>query len=119
MQSPPGCFMFKHMKKHQRKKPKHKKEQPIALAWYTEEQWELLRQVAADWDSMDQTFAQWKNSAGNAYRVLLESGYPVETVDVDVTDLIQWCKSRNRPIDGEARSDYIEEKVEARSSRRR
>lgn len=106
------------MKKQPKKKPKHKKEQPIALAWYTEEQWELLRQVAADWDSMDQSFARWEKSAGNAYRLLLESGYPVETVDVDVADLIRWCKSRNRPVDGESRSDYVAEKLEERSSRR-
>ena len=111
--------MLNNMKKQHRKKPKHKKEQPIALAWYSREQWELLRQVAADWDSMEPTFERWESSAGNAYRMLRQSGYRVETVDVDVADLLQWCKTRNRPVDGEARSDYIEEKLEERHARRR
>lgn len=110
--------MLKTMKR-QRKKTKHKKDRPIALAWYTREQWELLSQVAADSDSMEETYEQWENNAGNAYRILHRSGYLVRTIDIDVTELLRWCKSRNRPLDGEARSDYVEEKLEdLRNSRR-
>ncbi|MCF8094331.1 MAG: hypothetical protein K9J79_03125 [Desulfobacteraceae bacterium] len=101
------------MKQH-RKKTKHKKDHPIALAWYSREQWELLRQVAADADGMEETYEQWEDNAGNAYRILYRSGYVVETVDVDVPELLRWCKSRNRPLNSEARSDYIEEKLEDR-----
>ncbi|MFP4255990.1 MAG: hypothetical protein ACLFQ9_03935 [Desulfobacterales bacterium] len=100
--------------KHNRKKTKHKKDHPVALAWYSREQWELLRQVAPDFDSMEQTYELWKDKTGNAYRILQQSGYRVETVDVDVTELLRWCKTHGRSVDGEARSDYIEEKIEDR-----
>ncbi len=104
--------------KPNRKKSKHKKDQPIALAWYSREQWEFLRQVASDAESMEETFEQWETTAGNAYRILLQSGYPVRTVNVDVAELLRWCNSCNRPVDGEARTDYIEEKLEKRGGKK-
>ncbi|MFP4668071.1 MAG: hypothetical protein ACOCQI_01010 [Desulfosalsimonas sp.] len=100
-----------------KKKSGYKKDAPITLAWYSREQWELLSQVASDADSMDETFENWQETAENAYRLLLQSGYPVRTVNVDVTELLRWCKSRNRPVDGEARSDFIEERAGERRQR--
>jgi len=118
LQTLPGCFMLCPMKKR-RKKPKHKKEGAIGLAWYSRQQWEILKQVADDAESLDHTFSQWEAKAQNAARMLRQSGYAVEIVDVDVTELLQWCKSGNRPLDGEARSDFVEEKVQdTRSSGR-
>lgn len=105
--------MLESMKQN-RKKTKHKKDQPVALAWYSREQWELLRQVASDLDSIEHTYELWEDKAENAYRILQQSGYRVETVDVDVAELLRWCKSHGRHVDGEARSDYIEEKIEER-----
>ncbi|MFP3999142.1 MAG: hypothetical protein ACLFUN_04800 [Desulfobacterales bacterium] len=105
---------MKHDRKKNKKKTKHKKSHPIAFAWYTREQWELLCQVASDADSMDETFEQWEETAGNAYRMLLQSGYPVRTVNIDVAELLRWCKARNRPVDGEARTDFVMEKLEDR-----
>lgn len=115
---PARVIYFKTMKQG-RKKSGHKKDAPITLAWYSREQWELLCQVASDADSMDETFEQWEETAGNAYRLLLQSGYPVQTINVDVAELIGWCKSHNRSVDGEARTDFIEEKAEERTRRRR
>ena len=104
--------------KKRKKKPKHKKENVIGLAWYTREQWELLKQVADDAEIMDDTFSDWEQNAGNAARMLRQSGYPVGIVDIDVTELIQWCKSRNQPIDGEARTEFVIEKLREGRPRR-
>jgi hypothetical protein len=112
LQTLPGCFMLWAMKKR-KKKPKHKKnESPIGLAWYSREQWELLKQAADDADGMDDTFSQWERNAQNAHRVLRQSGYAVEIVDVDVAELLGWCKSQRRPLDGEARSEFVLEKLQ-------
>ncbi|MFW6334559.1 MAG: hypothetical protein ACOC0W_04740 [Desulfosalsimonas sp.] len=105
--------------KQQRKKAKHKKDHPIPVAWYTRQQWEILRQVAADSEKMEDSFEKWEASAGHAYRILLESGFVVRAVYVDVAELLNWCRSRNRPLDGEARTDYIEEKLEESGKKRR
>lgn len=98
--------------KKPRKKPKHKKENAIGLAWYSRQQWEILKQVADDAESLDLTFSLWETNAENAARMLRQSGYAVEIVDIDVTELLQWCKSNKRPLDGEARSDFVEEKIQ-------
>ncbi len=81
------------------------------MAWYSRRQWELLKQVADDAETMDDTYSQWESNTQNAFRILRQSGYPVEIVDVDVAELINWAKSARRPIDGEARSEFVLEKT--------
>lgn len=103
--------MLEPMKK-QKKRPKHKKETPIGIAWYSRQQWELLKHTADDCNSMDDTFERWQSNAQNASRILRQSGYPVEMVDIDVAELIAWCKEEHRPIDGEARADFVQEKIQ-------
>ncbi|MGM0452939.1 MAG: hypothetical protein ACQERN_07225 [Thermodesulfobacteriota bacterium] len=102
------------MKQRKKKQKKQKHGEAIVLAWYTEEQWEMLRQVAADWDSMENTYAKWLGHNEDALRILQNSGYRVRIVDVDVVELVEWCKKQKRSIDGEARADFIEEKIEDR-----
>ncbi len=89
------------------------------MAWYTREQWELLLQVAADWNSLEPAHEEWLAHAEDAVRILTQSGYRVRTVDVDVAELLAWCKRQKRKVDGESRSDFVEEKVEQRYSRKK
>ena len=43
---------------------------------------------------------------------LIQSGRVVVKVEVDVEELIEWCRSQGRPIDGEARTDFVLEKLQ-------
>jgi hypothetical protein len=61
---------------------------------------------------MDDTFERWQSNAQNASRILRQSGYPVQMVDIDIAELIAWCKEEHRPIDGEARADFVQEKIQ-------
>jgi len=99
----------------QKKKSKKKKHgEFIPLAWYTPENWELLRHSAADARSLETTWEEWREHADDTIRILTTSGYRVRTVDVNVSELITWCKRQNRPLDSEARADFVAEKLEKR-----
>jgi hypothetical protein len=38
-------------------------------------------------------------------------GLDVRKVDVDVDDLVEWCKQRGLAVDAEARAQYVTEKI--------
>lgn len=100
--------------KPQKKKSKKKYGESIPIAWYTSDQWELLRQAAKDGESLEATYEEWRDHADDAVRILTTSGYRVKIVDVDVPELIAWCKHQRRLLDSEARADFIVEKMEER-----
>jgi len=35
-----------------------------------------------------------------------EAGIPYQLVDVDVEELVSWCKRKRRPINGSSRAEY-------------
>ena len=44
----------------------------------------------------------YNNSKGN----LAQHGYTLRKVEIDVEELLIWCNSQNRPLDGDARSEF-------------
>ena len=105
--------------KNRKKKQKTKHGLEIGVAWYTAEDFALLHQVAADRRLLENTYEQWLVHAEDAVRILKDSGYRVKTVDVDIAELVAWCRHENRPVDGESRSIFVEEKMERRAFSRK
>jgi hypothetical protein len=83
----------------------------VGVAWYRPEQWQRLRQISADVEQLEESYYEWLSIASGSFRQLQELGFNMRKVDVDVEDLLEWCKQRGRPLDGEARSTYVMEKV--------
>src|SRR5262245_1946975 len=78
----------------------------VAVAWYDAVQWARLKQVAVDADNLDDSYEAWKRSAESFERELRRKGIEIQRVHIDIDALIAWCPSRNKPINGEARSAY-------------
>ena len=100
------------MKKH---KPEKKQAtslagQAVVVAWYRPEQWDRLRAVAADPEKLLDTFAEWLNVAESTLQNLRAAGIQPYSVDVDVEELLLWCKQQGVPLDQAARSRYAREK---------
>ena len=76
------------------------------VAWYDRDQWQHLRQVAADPEVLEESYDDWVAMAEKAIRELEASGMIIERVPVDTTDLVAWCSEQNRPIDGSARAEF-------------
>ena len=77
------------------------------MAWYAENQWDLLRQISSDADRLEKTYADWRRLAEAKYAELVRKGMPVVKVPIDVPDLGRWCAEMGRTtVDAESRTLY-------------
>ena len=81
----------------------------MGFAWYKPDQWSLLLQVSSDRDDLEQTHEEWLSHAETTFKQLRGKGMDIEKVIVDVSELVQWCKDHNLPINGQSRSSYTVE----------
>lgn len=79
----------------------------FGAAWYRRDQWERLRQAAADPEVLEETWEEWLAVAERGMRMAAKAGGHIEQVDVDVRKLIAWCIQENRPLDGPARAEFV------------
>jgi hypothetical protein len=79
----------------------------LGIAWFRSEQWSRLLEVSDDRDKLEGTFAEWECLAEEKLRSLRAQGLNVEKVIIDVEELLAWCKSRDLPVNGSARSSYV------------
>ena len=83
----------------------------VGIAWYRPEQYELLRALSADADSMANTYEEWLVGVTKTMNDLRKRGIASRRVDDDVKELATWCQQRSRPLNGEARSTYAAENL--------
>ena len=84
----------------------------IGVAWYSPSQWARLREVSANPGQLEQTYLEWITTYERTTRELAAQGMTLMKVPVDVGELERWCHERNKPIDGNARSEYVLEIVQ-------
>lgn len=99
------------------KKRKFKKNRQInvGVGWYREEQWRLLREVSEDGEKLENTYFEWVVNANETIKNIETLGHSVKKNDIDVHELVEWCKKENLPINGESRSQYISMKTKEKS----
>lgn len=81
----------------------------FCVAWYRRDQWQRLREVSADVDELEEEYDEWLQGA-QRHIERLPRGLGVKKIDVDVDELVDWCKSKGRPVDATARSVFALEK---------
>ncbi len=84
----------------------------IGLAWYTPEEWAALHRVRADKGSLHASHAAWEADATRQLHDLREQGFHVVPVPIKVAELVAWCKTHNRRIDGGACSEFTSRKAQ-------
>jgi hypothetical protein len=103
------------MKNHKKKERKLKSDNAVdtvfGIAWYSQDQWELLRQVVTDPWNLENTYEEWLSHAEKALQDYTKPGTKTRRVRIDVEELVGWCKSKNLSVDGESRSRFTAEKV--------
>ena len=55
---------------------------------------------------LEDTFPEWLEMANRSYKMMEDEGLSLRKVEVDVDNLFEWCKKKNIPLNGEARSEY-------------
>ncbi len=79
----------------------------IGVAWYRREQWDRLLEISSDRDELEDTYDEWVAMAEKRVKELGQHGYMHRKVDVDVEELVSWCNTQNRPVDGTARTEFV------------
>jgi hypothetical protein len=90
-----------------RRRPRESGAIAVGIAWFDREQWQLLREVAADREKLDDTYEEWEANAHRALANLKSGGVNAKPFAVRVADLVQWCAERKVPVDGAARAEYV------------
>jgi len=83
----------------------------VAIVWYRPEQWQRVRDIAADSDEFENSYVEWLQLAEEKAKELRASGLRVEKVDLDSEKLILWCNERGLENDAKARSLYAAERL--------
>lgn len=83
----------------------------MGVAWYREDQWSRLLEISSDRDELEGTYAEWHAMAEKNLKLLNKQGYSIQKVDLDVEELLHWCNSQSRDVDGDARSEFVSIKL--------
>ena len=83
----------------------------IAIVWYRLEQWQRVRDIAADSDQFEDSYVEWLQLAEEKAKQLKGAGLRVEKVELDSESLVLWCNERGLENDAKARSLYAAEKL--------
>ncbi len=81
----------------------------IGVAWYREDQWQLLRATASDPEIIEETYQEWLGIAWESMERLKEQGLDPVRVDFDVHEFNAWCNRHKRNPNAESRSEYVTE----------
>jgi hypothetical protein len=84
-------------------------QQVTVLAWYSKEQWKLLKRRAADAHLLDETYDEWLEEMTRLGRRLKREGKSIVKCFVDIVEIELWCQKENVPLDAKARSRYVAE----------
>lgn len=76
------------------------------ICWYSAEQWPRLREVVADPGELEETHEEWLTMMKRSLRSFREAGIRYQLVDIDVEELVSWCKRKGIPINGSSRAEY-------------
>ncbi len=83
-----------------------KNDRNVALAWYREDQWQLLLDCSTDSDKLARTYQGWLEHAEENEEKMSEAGLNVVKVDINIEDMKKWCEKSDKPVDGHSRSEY-------------
>jgi len=81
------------------------------VAWYRAEQWPRLLEVSVDRSDLERTYDEWQAMATKGLAELARAGVWARKIDVDVDEMVEWCRTEGRPVDGAARAAFVALKV--------
>jgi hypothetical protein len=89
----------------------------VAIGWYSLQDWQLLKQIAADPEALHATYREWVAEVEKTIKIMRDAGTVIEKLPVDVTELQRWCESRGVQNTGRNRADFIPQKQYERGIR--
>ncbi len=81
----------------------------FSIAYYRREQWPMLLGSADDRHALEDTYDEWMLSFEKGLKNMRAAGMEPLRVDVDINELLAWCKAKGLKNTGEYRAEFIAE----------
>lgn len=90
--------------------------QVVGFAWYANEaEYLKLLAVADDAGKLYQTYAAWREAAEKGFQEQSRRGaFTAVKTEIDVDELVTFCRTASRKIDGKAGADFVNHKLAER-----
>jgi hypothetical protein len=90
---------------------KRKEPEIVGIACYRSEDWARLREISEDADDLEESWQEWKTANDRFLRDCLSRGFVCYEVQVDLDELIAFCRQRRIPVNGDFRAMFAAEKI--------
>ena len=84
-----------------------KKKMVLGIGFYRREQWPLLIEAAVDSHLLEKTYDDWMAVLDSSIEKIRATGLEPELVDLDVEELLAFCKEEGLPNNAATRSRFI------------
>jgi hypothetical protein len=89
----------------------------LGIAWYREDQWQLLKSTAFDPDIIEETYEEWIHNAKKSLKKMKNQGVEPIKVDFDVNEFNAWCKDNKKSPNGDSRCEYVALRLQIEDTR--
>ena len=95
---------------------KQEDSQNIGIVWYTEVEWERMKNISIDSERLEKSFKEWKEMALKTLADMKATGIIGTKVFIKAEEFFIWCKIHSVPVDASSRSRYVSEIMSRRNS---
>src|SRR5712691_1053313 len=81
------------------------------IAWYRRDQWARLRELATDADRLEEAYEDWLAGAQKTIVQMTAAGVHVRRVDIELDELVRWCRHEGCPLDSATRAAFTAERL--------
>lgn len=78
----------------------------IGIAWYKRADYQRIREIMADGETLPVTFDRWQSQAERLETRIQRSGKAVFRAYIDPEKFVAWCASRGLDVDAKARMEF-------------
>jgi len=82
----------------------------IKIAYYRKKDWNRLINMIDDKESMHDNWHDWHKAFEKGKRDLMNQGFEVQDVIINLDELSEYCKLQGIKNDGKARSQFVQAK---------
>ena len=82
----------------------------IKLAYYRKKDWKRFLRIIDDRERMHDTWNEWHKAFLKLKKYLNTQGFEVTDVEINLNELINYCKINEIKNNGEARSQFVQTK---------
>ena len=84
-----------------------KKKMVLGIGFYRSDQWPLLVKTATDSHLLEKTYDEWMEILDSSIEKIRANGLEPRLVEVDVEELLVFCKKEGLPNNASTRSRFI------------